>query len=191
MKISNVEMISRSCIEPAVNAVRVELAKKFDVDEGPYREYRGLCDEACRMFKEKMNEFNDKFGYHIKTYIVHGEQKHLPRIHSTNWYLQHTWCYIVFGKYKIYVDPTSSQFKCLYNNIPDYYISTKKPKWYYPDKDNPCFKGITKKINNKYSITHKEKYENTIYYHEENFIEFFQYVVWGKISDFIYDVIHK
>lgn len=180
LKMTTKEMIIKSCVEPAVNVVRIELAEKFDVENDPYYKYQGLCDAACKMFEEKMNEFNDKFGYHIETHIIHGEQKHSPKIHSNKWYFEHTWCYIIFGGHKIYVDPTSSQFQSIYNDIPDYYISDKKPKWYYPDSNNPLFWSIFKKFHNE-KIT--------------DFLQFIpwsmQYVIWAKISDFIHKLIYE
>ena len=81
----------------------------------------------------------------------------------------------------IYVDPTSSQFSYIHDDIPDYYISTDKPKWYYPDDENPAWKGITKKINSLIRITRKIN-GNKVHY---GIIEFIQYEIWGIISDLI------
>ena len=77
----------------------------------------------------------------INIKLVHGEQAHTPEIDESEWYMEHTWVEISLydDPTIIYVDCTSGQFKYLYNDIPDYYISTEKPRWYLADRDNPEF----------------------------------------------------
>jgi len=69
--------------------------------------------------------------------FIHGEQKHSKKIKEEDWYIEHTWLAIHWKHTTIYCDPTSGQFQNLYPDIPDYYISTRKPKWFYPDSENP------------------------------------------------------
>ena len=46
-------------IEPAILKTRAKLAEKYDVLKGEYKRYTGLCDEACKLFKE---EFYNLYG---------------------------------------------------------------------------------------------------------------------------------
>ena len=69
----------------------------------------------------------------------HGEQRHMVENHPS-WYYQHTWAAIIINRRKFYVDPTSQQFKHIYADIPDFYISEKPPRWYLADRDNIYWK---------------------------------------------------
>lgn len=89
-------------------------------------------------------------------------------------------------KYNFYVDPTMGQFKYLYNNIPDYWVSTKNPAryYYYQDRKNPAWHPfITRFINQNIKVP--VEYNGEM--HKEGIIEFIQYEIWGKISQFIYE----
>lgn len=69
--------------------------------------------------------------------FIHGEQRHSPKIDEECWGIEHTWISVRYKNITVYCDPTSSQFKWLWKDIPDYYVSTTKPRWFYPDSENP------------------------------------------------------
>lgn len=155
-------------ITQAVLNVRESLAHAMHTTD-----YTGLCNMACDMLRTELRDLCKKAEIEtpLDYTIIHGELKHTPAVKSTDWYLQHTWGVVEFNGYEVYVDPTSSQFQDIFPDIPDYYISTQKPKWYYPDKRNWAF-----------------KFKNIIWYRIATFL---QYEVWGRISDSIrYTVNH-
>lgn len=168
-------------LEEIVLEIREELAQEYDIinDE---KDYGGLCDTAYTKFEKKIKLFNFCHRTNFEVLRFHGEQSHHPRIDSKRWPIQHTWMGIREPGFHIYyVDPTSQQFKRFYNDIPDYYISTKPPKWYYSDRKNPTWNGYTKYLNNKIKIPHKINGRVV----REGIIEFCQYEIWGRVSDFI------
>lgn len=177
-------------IHITVESIRENLREKYYVydEKSLYKNYAGLCNIASELFCKSMTEYFDnhkkllKISYSVGS--IHGEQKHSPKILSKYWGIQHTWCYVKLDNNIIYVDITSEQFKSLYPDIPDYYISTMKPKWFYPDRNNPAFRGIFGFINKHVLINHKilDLHENPRKV-RDGIIEFFQYTVWGHISD--------
>lgn len=153
---------SLNYIERYVKIIRNELAKEYNIIEGEYKNYTGLCDKACVLLAEKL-----KRSYNIE--FIHGEQRHNIMINPDYWNYEHTWLKVYNSNIVMYVDPTSGQFKWLHKDIPDYYISKKKPKWYYPDSKNLRFnKIICKIIEEKFRI-----------------IEFIQFEIWRNICKFI------
>lgn len=179
--------IIQKYIEPAVVSIREELAEKYDVNSGTFHNYKGLCDKSIIMLIDKMNGIDVADISKLYVDPIHGEQSHHPRLESKKWHLQHTWAIVKIFGIEIYVDPTSQQFKDLYNDIPDYYISGTKPKWYYPDDDNPAWRGILNKVNDIIEIKHKmkNKSDNKHYVVHDGIIEFIQYEIYGKISDLL------
>lgn len=180
-------------VETIVINIRNELKDHYDITSTEYENYAGLCNIAVEMFINRMNPILSRLPKNIRYEIrsIHGEQSHHPRISSNKWGIQHTWIILTVGKKKVYIDPTSSQFKDMYVDIPDYYISCKKPKWYYPDRRNPQFRSFTKVLNNKIRfhkvITIMGENVNSTF----GIIEFFQYDIWGTISDKIRNTILK
>jgi hypothetical protein len=172
-------ILKKDMIEPLVLAVREEIPETTD--------YTGMCNLASTSLYTAIKDFlndDEMLGQYIKVGIMHGELRHNPLIPSKDWLNQHTWNYVdVFGKYRIYVDCTSQQFQKFFDDIPDYYISYKPPKWYYNDKKNPLFKSkFIFNINKKFQFKYKG---NKI-----GIIEFCQYFIWGSISDLIYCIEH-
>jgi hypothetical protein len=132
----------------------------------------GLCDEACDLVMQKIEYFNKMydFDYLIDFYRIHGEQRHTPMLESKYWDYQHTWMMVKFHHYNdeltLYIDPTIDQFSYMYDSyVPTVYISELKPKWFYPDAENPYWK---LKFLNKSKLFPKLQYE-----------------LWGRISDII------
>jgi hypothetical protein len=119
-------------------------------------------------------------GYNIKCDYVHGELKHTPKINSIYWSCEHTWVVMHAEKYTFYIDCTSSQFQWMFKNIPDYYISTRKPKWYLPDSENIAFSKL--KIC-KWLMNHKIKSMPVPI--------FFTYKIWAPISDLLHEIFYK
>lgn len=93
---------NEECMEllsSTVKDVRDKLASTYDVASlGDSYKYTGLCDEACVMVKNMIkyaidkkkkddNKDDEEIGVSIK--LIHGEQKHLPRIQTKYWILQH------------------------------------------------------------------------------------------------------
>lgn len=191
--------------EVAVYVVRRKLREEYNISSGPYYHYCGLCDKACDMVVSELERLlnSNIQGYStIKSmtpHTKHGEQKHLPTIDSLSWPRQHTWLYVEFKPVDVevdivglYIDPTSEQFRDIYPYIPTSIISTEEPKWYYDDRKNPLWNGITKKLNdwiqfNK-TITEPDLSRRKV---KEGIIEFLQYDVWGYISDVIHYIIVK
>lgn len=186
-------------ISNAVVIVRNKLAKEYNIESGPYYKYSGTCHEACKMIEEKINALNERhhFGYRIEYKYMHGEQKHIPTLKSDFWPMEHTWLCITFTSHSEssswYVDPTSSQFQTIYDDIPDFYISKIKPRWYYPDRSNPLYrfkillwmdKHIVFHVNHTFPDGRKNKIKTGI-------IEWIQYDIWGSISDIIYKIKKK
>mgnify|MGYP000007284718 FL=1 len=126
--------------------IRSELFNKYDLYDigGKYSSFRGLCDIATKVFVERIQRIAAIYDINIDTYIVHGEQKHSLEIYPPYWVCQHTWCELYDGLNTLYVDITSQQFQWLYQDIPDFYISNRPPRWYLPDRDNRYFKIMRK-----------------------------------------------
>lgn len=150
--------------EKAILKVRKGL---FDVYDRP--DFWGLCNIAADLLEDEIDSIFNENGIKIYEYeIIHGEMRHNPRIRSDYWELEHTWARVKVDGYTIYLDPTSAQFRDLFTDIPDYYISTKKPKWYYPDENNPAF------------MVKRDDWTECI--------RVIQYKLWGRMSDFINNV---
>lgn len=184
------EMINREILDEVmpliVETVRGELARSYDV-ENFYSEnfrYNGLCNTAAflvkAMFRSYMSFYNsisDKDeDYEVK--IVHGEQRHTPNLESKYWACEHTWVAIRLLHQWYYIDPTSQQFQKLYDDIPEYYISTKPPKWYLPDKYNWRFSKFGKFLD-KFKFKYKDEYGT----HNISLTDYLVFIVWGKLSD--------
>lgn len=171
--------------------VRKELQELYDVTSPEYKNFAGLCDMASTMCIDRIVPILVMLPDCIlrNMHIVHGEQRHSPRISSDKWGIQHTWIEIVLDEKKLYIDPTSSQFKHLYKDIPDFYISRKKPKWYYQDAINPQFRSFTGKLNRKILFHKTINWDGNFVKVSFGIIELFQYEIWGRISDFIHHFI--
>ena len=177
--------IIHNIIAKMIIDVRKELSKEFNIYRYPYLNYAGLCDESIIRLKKKFDEYYKTRGEIVTFKSIHGEQKHSNRLNSCLWGIQHTWAKITVNDVVLYVDPTCGQFSQMYYYIPDYYISIRKPKWFYPDSKNPVYsnrvcKWINDKIKVKTSIT---DYRGKVHIFREGIIEYCQYNIWGKICD--------
>lgn len=175
------KLINQNII-PLVIDIRRDLSDEYDIINGEItKNYAGLCDIAsCRIIK-KLREKS------LEAVAVHGEQRHNWNCPSSKWCLQHTWVKVlVDSNTTIYIDCTCQQFSNIYNDIPDFYVSTIEPKWFYDDRKNPTWNGITHKINEKIGIKYKVKTTDGHKYEvKDGLIEFIQYNIWGYISDII------
>lgn len=155
---------------PMVYDIRKRLAKAFPVNSPntDWYKYTGLCNMSISILEKELQIYNDAYGTNFQLQVIHGEQAHHPRIESRYWKYQHTWCKVSNDTATLYVDPTSSQFQILYDDIPDYYISPEKPKWYLPDRFNWRF----------------NKSNGVIF-------EFFQFHIWAKVSDIIHKMVRR
>ena len=193
-----------------VLAIRKELSENCDIFEGKVIDtegiikggetnYEGLsCLAIIRLYYHinVINQLMVSIGGEADLYIdsLHGEQKHLSDIKSNDWSMEHDWA-IVKSKMdrniKIYVDPTSQQFQSLYSDIPDYYISSKPPKWFFPDEHNfrwifaPIITGIFNK--NLFGT----KVANTVERYFHKCCNFLVYDIHGRLSDIIYNYKQK
>lgn len=164
--------------------VRKEISKEYDIYKGVYKDYNGLCDVATRLLERKINTYAMTNEIEIKFNSIHGEQKHTSALKSYYWPFQHTWASVSMMGITMYVDPTSSQFKRFYNYIPDFYISTSEPKWYYPDSKNPLYSNkIAILLNDHIHIPRKVIIDGKVHRYREGIIEYFQYHIWGMICD--------
>lgn len=186
---STIYSLLTDVIPMIVESVRYKLSRQYDVTSGEYERFTGLCDIASEEVILRLKDYLINSGFTTpKDFVItsiHGEQRHSTSIESKFWPLQHTWVHLNIFNTSIYVDPTSSQFDNIYNDITPYYISTMKPKWFYPDKENPAWRGIGCKINNIKLIPRKIIMGNEIYKVHDGIIEFVQYEIWGRISDTI------
>ena len=171
----------------SVLSIRRDLSILYNVNRGVNENYKGLCDISVGMLKKKIEKYSKENNINIECHGIHGEQAHCSRTYSKYWCIQHTWAVVIFNDSKIYVDPTSSQFKDIYEYIPDYYISNKKPKWYYDDKDNPrwnnkYFRWLNDNIRIQKTLT---AHNGSKYKVSEGIIEYIQYDIYGKLCDIL------
>lgn len=181
-----------------VKTIRKELLN--DNDRPKYDDYVGLCDAVWEKLEKKINEHNNSyimkemFKGQLIPFQLHGEMRHTSKINPDNWGYQHTWYAVIWKQnnyneysippsYKeiIYIDPTSQQFQWLFTDIPNYYISTIPPKWYYWDSLNPTFIGIRRwfinrnKSNIKILLKEENVKSQNRYY--RNYMRFIQHVI--------------
>lgn len=168
-----------------IRSLRIQLANEFDIStHGDNPDYAGLCDEISNRF---ISEFNKKYcidGHFPVAMLAHGEIKHSPFIaDSDDWTWEHTWVEVRLGNHKIiYVDGTCGQFRNIFNDIPEYYVSMEHPKWFISDRKNLILKpGVFRTLNEKIKVKRKWNDETV----KEGIMEFFLYDVWGFISDVI------
>lgn len=175
-----------------VKCVRRELVSQTVGPDPLHPDYAGLCYQATHMFIEKMQNSCNIRGIPLKYKSIHGEQRHNPNLPSTKWPYQHQWCWVELLGRRYYVDCTCGQFKSMYDDIPDYYISIKRPKWFLSDRRNIAFNGITKWLNQKIIIRRQvvltDWGETEVH---DGIIEFIQYEIWGPISDFIRKMLRR
>ena len=146
--------------------------------------YGYITDLLAQELKSYME---NKHGVYATIKTVHGELRHTPKINSIYWTTLHKWIYMEYGNCHIYIDPTSKQFRSLYPDIPDYYVSTNPPKWYYGNYQNIGYGNLGSKLNRKYRIKTVMREQTT----KLGLVEFFQYKVWGSISDIIHKMFYK
>ena len=186
IKFNPTEELVMSILKSTVEKVRKELAENYDViTPGSVNEkYTDLCHLAVCNLYNKLRDYSIANNIDIKFTGLHGEQKHGTRLHSSLWQTQHTWAMVEIYDMVIYVDPTSSQFQKFYPDIPDYYISVEKPKWFYADMDNPVYDNIVVKLlNNIITVKRKVVLEDEVVYPRQGIVEFMQYEIWGRICD--------
>jgi hypothetical protein len=156
-------------LEELIKIKKIILRVREELDNSD--NYKGLCDEACQLFKKYIST-NES----IEFIQCHGELKHTFKIDPHSWNIEHSWIKLKFTDgFVLYIDPTSQQFRDLYPDIPDYYMSQDAPIWYYSDKDNICF---------KYKFINKHKYIFRI-------VSFCQYGIYGTICKMIRFFIYK
>ena len=82
-------------------------------------------------------------SFDIKCELVHGELTHCDQIPEQYWLVQHTIVTVKNGDQLLYIDPTAEQFQDVCHNIDrwnrGWYLSEKKPWYFYPDSENPEF----------------------------------------------------
>ncbi len=168
-----------------IREIRSDLAKEYDVFPGGKNEnYMGLCDIAVTRLIKQLEKYKEKRNISLVFKAEHGELSHSPICDSSHWPTQHTWCLVKRFDALIYVDPTSSQFKDIFPDIPEYYLSLEPPKWYLSDRFNRAYSGWTATLN-KWKLTYKIRKDGKRMVVREGIVEFFQYSIWGGISDFI------
>lgn len=165
-----------------VEAVREELRSQTEGPNPLHPNYAGLCYQATGMFLERMTGVCHEKQIALECESIHGEQNHTPEIPSKYWGNQHQWCWVKILGHKYYVDCTSGQFKDLYHDIPDYYISTEKPRWFYEDSRNPAISIWSKRLVVKRQ-TVRTDWGDVV--ESTTLVEYIQYQIWGSISDLI------
>lgn len=167
-------------VQVNVERTRSILSKRYNVRiNGDHPFYRGLCDEACDILADLMiQSVEDKSLYlenaSLTIESIDGEQKHTPVIDTSNWNVKHSWLKLsIDGLPPVYADPTCSQFFNLYQDIRPYHVSTRPPKWFYPDTRNPYYMLPNFGIGGTLRKT----------------VKFLQYGVWGRVSECIHVVL--
>lgn len=110
----------------------------------------GRCDEAMMIMKRLVEEYNKVNCTRYELNILHGEIAHKLSIPVDKWYYQHTWGFILNKNTdeKIYVDPTSNQFRFIFPDIPKVIISTHPlDEYYLANINNYVWKFKNMKIN--------------------------------------------
>ena len=129
----NLEQLNEAILESVKNT-RAILSKTNNVinSSSSNYNYTGICDESIEIFKKDFREKNkDNRDLEYTFKLIHGEQKHSISIDPNYWIYEHTWLRVNFvnlNNYALYVDPTCQQFKHIYADIPDYYVSHQSPK---------------------------------------------------------------
>lgn len=175
-------------IETVVKEIRDTLRPQTVGDDPFYPNYAGLCYQATHMFLNRLEEICTENRIALEYRSIHGELKHNPRTESKHWHCQHQWCEVKLLGQRLYVDCTSSQFQDLYSDIPEYYISDKKPKWFYDDRRNPAYSKFGKRLVIRRRIERADWGDTTV---EDTLFEFIQYDIWGPISDFMRKILRR
>lgn len=180
-------MTNYQIIHNTVLEVRKYIKAVYIDKEEPWNKtYCGWCNEASELFMEKIETKFKKRGSKVETKRIHGEQAHNPISLSRWWPAQHTWCSVTVDNETWYVDCTSQQFQEWYEDIPDYYISKKKPKWYYSDSENLRFHGFTGWLEKKIRLNDGEElFEDYIVKFDIGIISYIQRYVWAPTSDIV------
>lgn len=184
---TDISFVENALIYPVVKHIQDILSRKYNIYDGAHENYAGLCNEASAMFVDSFQKTLKslfpglKIIASIKT--IHGELAHNSMTLSSNWGIEHTIVKIKMLGKTWYVDPTCYQFIYYYDEMPDYWISTECPPYFYPDEKNPVYRGgIISKINTRFKL----QYYECGYLRRCGIIEFFQYKIHGKISDIIH-----
>jgi hypothetical protein len=182
--------VINNIIMPFVDDIRNrELSSKYNIYSKKYYNYKGLCNEASQSFINRINKLNQAIGSEIYCKMIHGELRHTPRVKSEYWSYEHTWVVMIIDKYTFYIDITSSQFKWLFKDIPDYYISTREPKWYLPDYENIEFSKL--KICKWLMDIKVFRFSSNKFKMTMPLPIFYIYKIWAPISDLIHQILFK
>lgn len=138
-------------IQQTIDLTLLYMEKKIEgFNANNYKSYIGLSEDASLLFKKTM----EKLYKTDNVEIIHGEIKHNWRVKSSEWDRKHVWC-----KYSdYYIDITISQFLPIIKDVPQIYVSKKKPKWFTESnnkfKDTKTWASICDALH---SILYKEK----------------------------------
>lgn len=149
----------------------------------------GKCNVASQMCVSFINQYSKKYlGEYPKVIprIIHGELTHSPRIHSYDWPSQHSLVAVQIADEIYWLDITAYQFS-KFISVGPIYISPNKPWWFYPDIVNPSFSKLGLWLNNHFGI----KVKITKHKVRLGIVEFFQYMVWGSISNAIRRIFYR
>lgn len=189
MNIENLDSVLQMMLALCIHSLREKVRLSRDPRLGT--EDPILIDplELYHAFTEEYGEVLQQNGISYQFRVIHGEQRHLPRLRSGYWSCQHSWLRIQCNETVYYVDPNIQACQWLYaEKLPDVYISRKKPKWFYAEQDN-----LGNKIPLKYLRRYKISPHPLDPDSEEAKItltEYLQYFVWGGISDLLHRIFY-
>lgn len=195
---SIVRRIEYNVILPLVKEIRQKLETTHNMQQHP--NFTGLDDKASTMLVEALmssEELKKVSVFDLEIVKVYGEMNHKPFIPSKYWAIRHVWVEVGMNfkarnveRYRvrdvyIYIDCTSQQFKHIFEDIPDFYISTLTPEWFYPDMYNfvhteEVFKWLNENIKIPVKAEDNKYHDNVI-----GISEYCQYEIWGRISDWL------
>lgn len=127
-------------IQKHVSYIRNEFSNEFNVNNGCFKNYRGLSYDMSEEFINKIKSYikesnlSEDLGFSIKR--IEGYPKLIKKRESNSTIFHHHWVEVSIFSKRIYVDLCSQEFKDLYKDIPDYYVGFKKPKWYFKYHSN-------------------------------------------------------
>ena len=176
-----IKLVTDRIIKPAVLNVQSTLSEKYQDEK--YEYYEGLCDLSVDLLIEEFKNCklfdlsNPHALFYKDLHGIHGELRHDTRIPSTSWAMEHTMCTITINGITFYIDPTCLQFRDLYDYMPQFYIDTEVPDWFYPDRKNPIWTKWGQFIDTHIMIKKQG--------HNIGILSYMEYWIRGTISDYI------
>lgn len=130
-----VDITIKHIIQQYVSYIRNEFANEYNIENGCFKNYRGLSYDMSLEFMKRINmyllENNLYDGLEFESKLIEGYNKIHKNGYNKDITFSHYWIEIRILNIKVYVDLCSQEYRHIYKDIPDYYIGFKKPKWFF------------------------------------------------------------